>query len=113
MRRLTAKGIAVSMDFANSLLDQMKVGRMGAGQTESAKHKQNLKTTLDEVVALRHVGVAWLDAHGSEIRWQGMTMPKLYSTVFGWSFECYNENSDGAGKRRRGVIACAWAGVWL
>ena len=65
----------------------MKDGRAGAGQTESAKHNTNLKTTLDNVALLRRVGVTWLGANGSEVMWQGMTVAKLCSTVSGWSFQ--------------------------
>ena len=52
-------------DVANILLAQLKDGRAGAGHRETAKHKLNLKTTLDKVALLRRVGVAWLEANGS------------------------------------------------
>ena len=69
--------------------------------------------TIDKVALLRRVGVAWLEANYSEDIRQGMTMAKLCSTVSGWSFEEDKENVDGPGMGRRGIIACAWAGVWF
>ena len=83
--------------FAVSLLAQMKDGRVGAGQTESAKHKRNLNTTLDKVALLRRVDVAWWAANASEAICQGMAVARLCSTVSGWPFEEYKDKPGRTG----------------
>ena len=79
------------MHSARSLLAQMKDGRLGAGQTESVRDRKILNKTLDKVALLRRVGVAWLEANGSEAMWQGMTVAKPCSTVPGWQFDEYKD----------------------
>ena len=57
----------------------MKAGRVGAGQADSARHKHNLNTTLDNVALFHRVIVAWLEDTGSDDMWQGMAKAKLCS----------------------------------
>ena len=48
-----------------------------------------MKSNVDKVALLRHVGVSWLEANAAEMIWPGMTVAKLCCTVSGWSFQEY------------------------
>ena len=68
---------------------QMQYGRAVVGSSESARHRNNLKTSNANVVLARRVGVSWLEANAAEMIWPGMTVAKLCCTVSGWSFQEY------------------------